>query len=59
MRFIAKIGVHENAFIAKMGSCENACMLQKEKKIDTKKSYLPLLTLYAALTHFHTVFVWQ
>ena len=28
--FIAKIRVRRNAFIAKMGSCENACMLWKE-----------------------------
>ena len=26
------MGVHENAFIAKMGSCENALLLQKELK---------------------------
>ena len=27
---VVKTGVHENAFIAKMGSCENALLLRKE-----------------------------
>ena len=30
MRLFAKIGVRENALSAKMGSCENALLLQKE-----------------------------
>ena len=27
------MGVHENAFIAKIGSCENACMLRRVKRL--------------------------
>ena len=30
MRLLLKWESCENAFIAKMGSCENACMLRKE-----------------------------